>query len=157
MKETFSCKNCSKLATGKVYPKGLCQACYNYFRKGGTVHELPKDGTIEYDERGYVICHICGMAYIRLGSHIKESHAMTIAEYKKMFGLCNCCKTTEEKYSQTMRESAYKNNMPERLQKMGMKTRFKIGDRLRLGKPTRLQENIDKRTRMNLYYQNKGV
>lgn len=151
MKETFFCKNCGKLAAGKVYPQGLCQACYNYFRKGGTVHPLPKAGTIEYDERGYVICHICGMAYIRLGSHIKESHGMTISEYKKMFGLCDSCKTTEKKYSQIMRKHAYENNMPERLIKSGEKTRFKVGDKFRLGKPTRLQESLDKRNRKVLF------
>ena len=35
---------------------------------------------IKDDATGKVICHICGRAYTRLGSHVKESHDMTIEE-----------------------------------------------------------------------------
>lgn len=141
------CKACGKDISRRVYPNGLCQGCYKYFLSGGTVNKLPAIGIIEYDERGCVVCHICGRAYARLGSHIKESHGMTTSEYKEKFGLCKCCKTTEAQYSQKMRQHAYNNKMPERLIQTGAKTRIKPGDKIRLGKQVRLQECLDRSRR----------
>lgn len=147
---SYICSSCGKRQNSdKIYPNRLCQGCYNYFRNGGTIHPLPSAGTIVKDNRGFVVCHICGKAYVRLGSHIRESHGMTIAEYKRRFGLCANCKTTESKYAKTMRDYAYSNGMPERLERTGLNTRIKIGERdKRLGKATRLQESLDKQTRM---------
>ena len=140
------CTSCGKFFEGRKYPNGLCQSCYKYFQDGGTINELPPAGKVARDKRGYVICHICGKAYKRLGSHIKESHSMTIKEYKEMFGLCNRAKTTEREYSMRMRVFAYKNGMPERLIKAGEETRIRKGDTsMRKGKAVRLQEVINKR------------
>lgn len=145
---SFVCSSCGKNNEGKVFPKHLCQSCYNYFRHGGTVNELPQPGEIKRDHRGFVVCHICGKAYVRLGSHAKESHGMTIAEYKEEFGLCNNCNTTESGYSSTMKAHAYKNKMPERLTESGKGTRIKAGEKhMRLGKKVRLQEVLEKRAR----------
>ena len=47
------CLSCIK-DVNALYSKGLCRACYNYFKDGGTVNPLPEAGTIAYDERGYV-------------------------------------------------------------------------------------------------------
>ena len=141
------CSLCGK-SIGRLYPGGTCQGCYNYFRQGGTVNPIPNRGEITLDERGFVICHICGRAYKRLGSHIKESHNLTIAEYKEVFGLCNNAKTTEHSYSMKMRENAYRNEMPKRLEQAGMNTRIKCGEKtLRLGKKSRLQECLDRHNR----------
>lgn len=142
-----TCSLCGKVID-RIYPGGSCQGCYNYFRNGGTVNPIPNAGEITQDERGFVICHICGRAYKRLGSHIKESHNLTIAEYKEMFGLCNNAKTTERSYSMKMRESAYRNCMPQRLQQAGFNTRIKSVEKaLRLGKKSRLQECLDRSKR----------
>lgn len=141
------CSECNKKVS-KLYPNNLCQSCYNYFRKGGTINETPKHGEIARDARGFVICHICGRAYRRLGSHIRESHGLTIANYKEMFGLCNNAKTTECSYSQHMRNLAYCNDMPQRLKETGQATRIKKGDgSLRLGKKSRLQECLERSKR----------
>ena len=141
--------NCSKC--GKhIYRHyaGMCQSCYRYYHDGGTDNPLPALGKIEHDYRGYVICHICGRAYKRLGSHIKESHGMSIAEYKAEFELCNNAKTTEANYSQHMHNLAYKYDMPKRLQITGRLTRIKKGERdKRLGKKVRLQECLDRAER----------
>lgn len=118
----------------------MCQGCYHYFSDGGQIHRLPQYATIQYDDRGYVICHICGRSYKRLGSHVKESHQISIAEYKEEFGICNKTKTTESTYSLKMSELAITNNMPERLSKTGVNTRFKIGDKTRLGVKIKTQE-----------------
>lgn len=142
------CEKCGKAILGKVYPGGSCQGCYRYFSEGGTVNPLPNKGEIVRDSRGYVICHICGRAYKRLGSHVKESHGKTISEYKEEFGLCNNAKTTELSYSTRMKDLAYQNGMPERLIITGYKTRIKPGEnKLRFGKKSRLQECINKSRR----------
>lgn len=139
---------CSKCGKQDRSYSGLCQSCYRYYRDGGTDNPLPKLGRVEYDYRGYVICHICGRAYKRLGSHIKESHGMTIAEYKEKFELCNNARTTERNYSEHMHNLAYQYDMPNRLQKTGYNTRIKKGEKdKRLGKKVRLQECIDKSER----------
>ena len=90
----------------------------------------------------------CGKAYRRLGTHVAQAHDMTIKEYKERFGLCNNAKTTEANYSRMMHDYAYQYNMPEQLRTAGANTRIKPGEtHLRLGKPTRLQENLAKRAR----------
>lgn len=146
---SYVCNFCGKTQeNSRTYPNGLCQGCYKYFHDGGTVNPIPKPGVIAHDYRGNVICHICGRAYKRLGSHIKESHDMTIKEYKERFGLCECSKTTERNYSKMMSDYAYKNNMPAQLQLSGFNTRIKVGETyMRKGKQTRLQETLDKRQR----------
>ena len=142
----MNCTKCNKRIDHSY--AGMCQGCYNYYRNGGTDNPPPKLGKIAYDSRGYVICHICGRAYKRLGSHIKESHGMTIAEYKAKFELCNNAKTTEANYSEHMHNLAYKYDMPKRLQITGKATRIKKGERdKRLGKKVRLQECINKSER----------
>ncbi len=149
------CKDCGKPLSRDVYG-GLCQGCWRYYRSGGTVNEIPPHGVISHDHRGCVVCHICGKAFKRLGSHIRESHNMTIEEYKECFGLCANARTTEAQYSRKMRDNAYKYDMPNRLQVTGKNTQIKKGDKSkRLGKPTRLQESLDKRERMLVYMENK--
>lgn len=141
------CKECGKIIEDKSY-SGMCQGCYNYFRKGGTVNPLPAHGRIKHDATGKVICHICGRAYTRLGSHVKESHDMTIEEYKEKFGLCKRAKTTEGCYSKTMRNHAMNNNMNERLLIAGQGTRIQKGQvDMRKGKKVCLQEILEKRDR----------
>lgn len=141
------CSQCGKIITLRTY-NGLCQACYRYFKDGGKIHDIPAAGTIIYDEHGKPICHICGKTFVRLGSHIKESHGMTVAEYKERFGLCNRTKTTEKTYSSMMRQHAKNNGMDQQLLEAGKATRIKEGDgSLRKGKEVRLQEIIDKRNR----------
>lgn len=113
-----------------------------------SINPLPVAGTIAYDERGYVVCHICGKAYRRLGAHVVQAHDMTIKAYKEQFSLCNSAKTTESNYSGMMHDYAYQYNMPEQLRIAGADTGIKPGENhFRLGKPTRLQENLAKRAR----------
>ena len=139
---------CSKCGKEDRSYAGMCQSCYRYYHEGGVDNPLPALGKIEHDYRGYVVCHICGREYKRLGSHIKESHNMSIAEYKAKFELCNNAKTTERNYSEHMHNLAYKYDMPTRLQITGYPTRIKKGQRdMRLGKKVRLQECLDRSER----------
>lgn len=43
-------------------------------------------GVIKYNEKGMPICEICGKAYRRVISHVRQKHEMNEREYKKMFG-----------------------------------------------------------------------
>ena len=138
----MNCSSCNKELTHKTYPGRLCETCYKYFKNGGTINPLPELGTIANDERGYVVCHICGRAYKRLGTHVKQPHDMTIKEYKERFGLCNKTKTTEANYSRMMHDYAYQYNMPEQLRVAGENTRIKSGASIREGKTLRLQERM---------------
>lgn len=143
----MKCPQCGKIITLRTY-NGLCQGYYKYFKSGGKIYEIPAAGTITYDEHGKPICHICGKSFVRLGSHIKESHGMTVAEYKERFGLCNRTRTTEKTYSSMMSKHAKDNGMDQQLLEAGKATRIKEGDgSLRKGKEVRLQEIIDKRNR----------
>lgn len=154
----MNCSECGKPHGNKIYPNNLCQSCYNYFRQGGTNNPIPDKGIIAHDHRGYVVCHICGKAYKRLGSHVKEKHHMSIAEYKERFELCNNARTTEQNYSKYMHDLAYKHNMPKQLIKTGVATRVKPGQKdMRLGKTVRLQERIDKHVRMKKYFEHKKM
>lgn len=152
----MKCTECDQQAIPNH--KGMCQICYNYFRKGGTNNPIPDKGIIAHDYRGYVVCHICGKAYKRLGSHVKEKHHMSIAEYKAEFELCNNARTTEENYSKHMHNLAYKHDMPKQLIETGVATRVKPGQKdLRLGKAVRLQERINKHVRMKKYFENRKM
>lgn len=143
------CPSCGiKLPEKNRFADGLCQSCHVYFRNGGTVHPLPSAGRIEKDERGYVICHICGKAYKRLGSHVKEKHHMSIDEYKEKFGLCRRTRTTEDGYSRKMHDHALANDMDKQLLVVGFETRIQKGSsKMRGGKEVRLQEILEKRDR----------
>lgn len=122
----MNCPQCGKSIPNRHYG-GLCQGCYKYFKNGGKIHDIPAAGTIAYDEQGKVICHICGKSFVRLGSHIKENHEMTIDEYKERFGLCKRTKTTEKSYSDTMSRYAKNNGMDQQILQAGKTTRIQKG------------------------------
>ncbi len=87
----------------------LCQTCRKYARKGGVWHELPKYGTVEYDEAGRPICHICGMAMDKLIEHTKIKHGLCSAEYREKFGLMRQdARLTSPKYNGKMSRHAKK-------------------------------------------------
>jgi len=140
------CKYCGK----PVGKRGMdaCYGCYRYYKDGGTENIPPPPGTIAYDINGKVICHICGRAYKRLGSHARETHNMTIDEYKEVFGLCRRTKTTSDTYSAHMHSLAIFYRMDDQLLEVGKNTRIKSGQTdMRKGKSVRLQEVLDKRNR----------
>lgn len=46
------------------------------------------EGTLAADETGnHLQCHICGMFFEQLASHIYHTHSLKAREYKKKFGL----------------------------------------------------------------------
>lgn len=83
----------------------LCCACQAYKRKGGVWHPLPAFGTVEYDDEGRPICHVCGMAFDKLIEHTKRKHGLDTADYRAEFGLMRkMARLTSPKYADKMRE-----------------------------------------------------
>jgi len=89
-------------------------------------------GRIFYDFEGKPICHICGRAFHRLLSHVRQKHNLTAKEYKKKFGL-NIGNGIISNISKSKSQIAVFNNynkvVEKNLIKNGKKTRFKIGDK----------------------------
>src|SRR5574344_577843 len=87
----------------------ICQACYQYERKGGVINAPSPKGVITFDENNNPICHICGQAHTKLGSHIYWHHHMTVEEYKVRFKLNSVDRLTNPEYSEKMRDHVYHN------------------------------------------------
>lgn len=108
----------------------ICQACYQYERKGGIIHAPSPRGVITFDENNNPICHICGQAHIKLGGHIYWHHHTTIAEYKERFRINTTDKLTNPAYTEVMREHVYSH--PEvihnNLKVAGEQTRYQARD-----------------------------
>lgn len=147
------CKECGEIIRGQSYNGELCQSCYVYFKNGGTKNEIPEKGVIAKDSRGFIVCHICGKAFGKLGAHIVNKHKMTTNSYKEEFGLNASSQLTSDEYHDYMRELAYAYDMPNQLIRVGVNTRINSNRKLRKGKPTRLQESLNKKKRV--YKKNK--
>lgn len=109
----------------------LCQPCYMYLRRHPEgVYPLPPKGVVELAINGDVICHECGMAYPKLGNHIRFKHNMTQREYKDKHGLLYSTQLTNAKYKKKMRKYVkkhYAKVVSSNLIKKGESTRFQKG------------------------------
>lgn len=99
--------NC--ILCGDLIPKyrhsQTCQQCYCYSKTHPEgVYPLPPKGEIHYASNGDVICHICGQAHRKLGSHIMNKHKMTQIEYREMFNLYHNTRLSNKKYISNMKE-----------------------------------------------------
>jgi hypothetical protein len=117
----------------------ICQACYQYERKGGVVHAPSPKGTIVFDKNHNPICHICGQAHKKLGGHIYWHHHTTTAEYKERYKLNTADQLTCPSYRSVMRRHVL--NHPEvienNLKVAGKQTRYQVGDPRRTGRRNR--------------------
>lgn len=81
-----------------------CQKCYNYLRiHPEGVYPIPPVGEVHYANNGDPICHICGMAYRKLGNHVAFRHHMTQQEYRDRFKLYHNTKLSNNGYKELMR------------------------------------------------------
>lgn len=142
-----TCKECGEIIHGKAYSGELCQSCYRYFRGGGTKNEIPEKGVVAKDSRGFIVCHICGKAYGKLGAHIINKHKMSADSYREQFGLNARSQLTSDEYHDYMGKLAYAYDMPNQLIRVGRNTRFNSNRKLRKGKPLRLQGMLNKKKR----------
>ena len=96
------CEFCGEISdtTGKY-----CQKCYWYLKKHPEGrYPLPNPGEIVYATNGDPICHICGMAYRKLGSHIVQKHHLTQNEYREKFKLYHNTKLSNQEYKDLMKK-----------------------------------------------------
>lgn len=108
----------------------ICQACYLYLKQGGKVHALPDAGTIVTDERDYVICHLCGQSYKKLGSHIANKHNMLVEDYKEQFNIPQKASLASKEHILKMRNynNMYRDTVVyDNLINKGHNTRFTAG------------------------------
>jgi len=108
----------------------ICQACYQYERKGGIIHVPSPKGVITFDENNNPICHICGQAHKKLGGHIYWHHKMTVEEYKFRYKLNATDKLTNPEYRDTMRQHVFNNPkiIRQNLIEAGQNTRYQPND-----------------------------
>lgn len=87
-------------------------------------------GHVCYDKRGKPICHICGKAFDKPMSHVRQVHELSAKEYKIMFGL-NIGKGILSEESRIKCQQSVKKHydvvVTNNLIKHGKKTRFTKG------------------------------
>lgn len=123
------CSVCGKKLSNNRYGK-LCQSCYVYLKSGKEIHPLPPKGEIHIDGDGDLICHVCGKAYGKLGSHIALSHKITAQQYKKRFGIPSGFGLCRDELKDVLRDHVaenYEQCVTKNLVKHGENTRFKKG------------------------------
>ena len=106
----------------------VCSRCYQRVKRAGKVYDLPLYGELKYSEDGKPICHICGMAFDKVLSHVWQVHDMTEQEYKKQFGLETTKGIMSEKSTALARQRNEENYgvvVEENLLMAGEKTRLK--------------------------------
>lgn len=125
------CTVCGEnVSTSILKARRICQACYQYERNGGVIHSPSPKGVITFDEHNKPICHICGQAHAKLGTHIYWHHHMSVDEYKEMFKLNSADQLTCLAYRNKMKDHVM--NHPEvienNLRIAGLHTRYQVGD-----------------------------
>lgn len=89
-------------------------------------------GIIEYDDAGKPICEICGKAFNRVLSHVRQKHDMSEREYKLEFGFDLYKGICSLESAQKSREKAleyYDIVIAQNLINNGSKTRFVKGSK----------------------------
>ena len=122
VKECQFCGGVNK-TTGKY-----CNTCYGYLRKHPEGrYPLPPKGMVHYAPNGDTICHICGEAQRKLGSHIAHRHHMSQNEYRDMFELYHNTRLSNYEYINNMSQINNKHKdkvVKENLIKCGINTRI---------------------------------
>lgn len=86
-------------------------------------------GQVYYDELGNPVCHICGRAFPRLMTHVRQVHGYLAREYKLMFGLNLKKGIMSESSREKCRNNVIRNSerVVHNILVNGIATRFKKG------------------------------
>lgn len=128
----LTCEHCN--GTKKVryikyreeFNQVLCHNCYDH-HLDHPVHPLPPMGKVEVDDRGRIICHICGRAYDKLTAHVVQRHKMSKKEYTSKFSLNSGVKLTSETHRAVLRENIKVQENLKDITEISKATRFKKG------------------------------
>lgn len=122
----------------KYRHNGYCNSCYRYFVTNKMQQYTPSEyGKLSFTPDGIPICHICGQAHSKLGSHVLNKHGISSKRYREYYGLNNNTKLTSVKYQKKMQKHNEKNwnkVVVQNLINNGTATRFNLGSKARLGK-----------------------
>lgn len=137
------CEKCGAKANKIV--KGMCSKCYQREKNIESLptYQLPKKGEIGYTSDGRIICHLCGKAFTRLLTHVRQYHNMNEKEYKKEFGLILYKGIISEKSRDKSRKAVldnYEKVVLDNLVTKGESTRFKVGSEGKTREKMSLQE-----------------
>lgn len=136
----MNCKYCGIETSGKI-----CQTCRKYIREGNKFYEPPQKGEVGYADDGKLICHICGMAYNKLGEHVKKKHKIKMEEYRKMFGLKKSAQLTAPEYHNKISKKTIERGVYEENFKDVMGNGPKRCNKSRKGQKQSLQEINERR------------
>ena len=121
-------KQCQMCGGDNTTTGKYCNTCYGYLRKHPEgEYPLPPKGVIHYASNGDPICHICGQAHRKLGSHIAHRHHMSQNEYRDMFQLYHNTRLSNYEYIENMSQINNKHKdkvVKENLIKCGVNTRI---------------------------------
>ncbi len=125
------CTVCNESVSHSVLKsQHICQACYQYLKKGGELYTPSPKGVITFNESNYPICHICGQAHKKLGTHVYWHHNMTTEEYKIKYKLNAADSLTCPEYQEKMRDHLIRHPevIENNLKRAGAHTRYQSRD-----------------------------
>lgn len=127
-----------KLCGGSIpdyHTSFVCQSCNLYKnRHPEGIYKLPPDGEVHYAKNGDVICHECGQAHRKLGSHIIQKHKMSQKEYRDKHKLYHNTKLSNKNYIKQMQEYNDENKnivVNQNLIAKGTQTRISLNYKIR--------------------------
>lgn len=120
-----------------------CNSCYAYLKTHPEgIYDLPNEGEVRYAKNGDPICHICGMAFRKLGNHIQFKHHLSQEEYRDRFKLYRNTKLSNIDYQITMsnynkiyKEIVVNQNLIEKGKSTRIITGQEFKERRKYGKP----------------------
>jgi hypothetical protein len=104
-------------------------------------------GIIEYNADGLPICEICGKAFNRVISHVRQKHFIQEREYKKQFGFDlkkGICSQESAELSRLANERNFEVVVAKNLLKGGKKSRYTSGNK------GRTKDMVSEQTRLFL-------
>lgn len=118
------CKRCGMVFSRKG---SYCEICVKYRQRHPEGnYPTPPRGEIYIVPNGDIVCHICGGAYKKLGTHIKKFHHMEVNEYKDRFQLAHNSTICNVEYSLCMAKLNKEYiNINQKNLLTGMNTRYK--------------------------------
>ena len=137
------CEKCGVKANRIV--RGMCSKCYQREKNIESLptYQLPQKGEVVYTSEGKIVCHICGKAFTRLLTHVRQYHGISEKDYKKEYGLILYKGIISESSREKSRKAVFNNYdkvVLDNLVKNGKNTRFKDGYKGRTKDKVSLQE-----------------
>jgi len=108
-----------------------------------------------YGVENLIQCQICKKWFRQVGTHVFLTHGITAREYREAYGFDVKKGQLPEDYKELKHNQAIENGMDVRLQKTGIKTRFKKGQK-GLGKYKRSAQTMARLKNMKHLFKKKG-